>query len=296
MLLKFRNPTINYLNSQLSTIIINLGDKKVIKNKKEILNNLYKVLQKRADFVVLGLSGGIDSAVLACICAKALKPDNVYAYGMPYNRIDWVKYNYNAEEIARNIKINYKTVPIYDVVEGYKDTIDFTLSEKNKGNLISRIRTNVLYTQNTRLKEMTDKVGLVIGTSNMTEMFIGSHVKGGDALGDIFPLGDIYKSEVYDFANYFSKIKMLNTKMIDYIPTTGLYGEKTTEELIGYNYEQIESVINDWTEYVQKPEEKNITELYNISEMHKYVLDSYFQNKHKYPYANIIPIRYLIKK
>lgn len=268
----------------------------MLKNRKEILQVLYNTVKKRMDFAVIGLSGGVDSAVAACICAKALGPSNVYAYAMPYSRLDWIKYNFNSEEIASHLKINYKTIPINDAVEGYYDCILDKLSVDGIAKLKARVRTNFLYIYKQRLEEMSDKKGCVIGTSNMTEMFLGSHIKGGDALADIFILGDILKSEVYDLADYFRKKKILQDHMIDYFPTSGLYGEKTRLEQIGYNYEQIEKVINDWKKFVTAPKEKDISELYKLSETHKFVLDSYFANKGKYSTNLIIPVRYLIEQ
>ena len=268
----------------------------MIKNKKEILKTLCENIKRRMDCAVIGLSGGVDSAVTACICAKALGNSNVYCYGMPYYRNDWTKYNFNAESIAKVLNVNYKTVPIYDIVEGYRDSILDPIEGVTKEHLVSRIRTNVLYYYKELLEEFSNKKVFVVGTSNLTEMFIGNHIKGGDALGDLFVIGDLYKSEVYEFAQFFAKKKYLEPDLIDYIPTSGLTENKTRQEEIGYTYEQIEQVIGDWKEFVTKPEEKNITELYNVSEMHKFVLESYFSNKNKYIISNIIPLRYIIKK
>ena len=247
------------------------------------------------DFAVIGLSGGVDSTLIACICSKALGPQNVYAYGLPYSRLDWIKYNFNSEEIANHLKINYKTIPINDAVEGYLECIYDEISPDGIAKLKCRVRTNFLYLYKQRLEEVTGKKGCVIGTSNMTEMFFGSHIMGGDALGDLFILGDILKSEVYDLAEYYKKKKVIKPNMIDYSPTSGLYGEKTRFDLIGYTYEQIEKVISDWKEFVSAPKEKDISELYKISDIHQVVLDSYFANKNKYQINNIIPVRYAIK-
>ena len=267
----------------------------MLKKRKEILQVLYNTVKNRMDFAVIGLSGGIDSAVAACICVKALGASNVYGYAMPYSRLDWIKYNLNSEEIARHLKINYQTIPINDAVDSYFDCIYDEMSIDNVAKLKSRVRSNFLYIYKQRLEELTQKKGCVIGTSNMTEMFLGSHIKGGDALGDIFVIGDILKSEVYNLSDYFKSKKMLKSHMIDFTPTSGLYGDKSRYDQIGYTYEQIEKVITDWKNFVSTPKEKDISELYKISDIHKFVLDSYFANKGKYSTNLIIPVRYLIE-
>ena len=264
------------------------------KSTKKIINVIIKTLQYRTDFVVLGLSGGIDSTVAACLCAKAIEPENVYGYIMPYNRTDWIKYNLAAEDLARKLKINFKTIPINDAVEGYKDSLDCPFNEATEANLVSRIRTNILYMYKENLHDITGKKGLVIGTSNMTEIFVGDHVLGGDALGDIFLLGDLYKSEVYEIASYFKEKKCIDSSMIDYIPTSNLHGDDTTYDRWGYNYEQVEFVINDWLEYLRTPTEKDLRQLYSVSQIHKIVMDQYFENKHKHPAGKVIPLRHLV--
>ena len=268
----------------------------MLKNKNEILKTLYKTIGKRTDYAIIGLSGGVDSTVAACICAKALGPENVFAYGLPYSHEDWVKYNKCSESLAEQLKIHYKTIPIEDVLAGYHDVIDLPLRSQPTANLKTRIRTNLLYLMKDLKAQVTFKKGIVIGTSNLTEMFIGDHVLGGDALGDVFPLGDLLKSEVYEIAQYFASKGIIKQEHIDPVPSSGLFANVSTESVIGYNFYDIEDVIHDWFDFLNKPNEKDINELYNISDIHKYVLDSYFESRHKFQSSNTIRLRYLIEK
>ena len=266
----------------------------MLKNKNVILKTLYKIISKRADYVIIGLSGGVDSTVAACICTKALGPENVYTYGLPYSHEDWVKYNFCSESLAENLKVHYKTIPIEDALAGYKDVIDLPLRTTPAANLKTRIRTNILYLMKDLKNDAFRKKGIVIGTSNLTEMFIGDHVVGGDALGDLFILGDLFKSEVYEIAQYFVSKGVIEQNHIDPIPSSGLFTNISTESQLGYNYYDIEDVIQDWFSFIAKPEEKDISELYRISDVHKFVLDSYFANRHKFQTANTVRLRYLI--
>lgn len=151
---------------------------------------------------VLGLSGGIDSAVTAVLAVKALGPQNVRALLMPS------KYSSNhsvddAVALARNLTINYDILPIHSLVYAYDQNLEelfantpFSLAEEN---IQARIRGNLLMA-------ISNKFGnLLINTSNKSEMAVGYGTLYGDLCGGLSVLGDVYKTEVYELAHWMNQ-------------------------------------------------------------------------------------------
>ena len=151
----------------------------------------------------IGLSGGIDSAVVACIAADALGPENVRALLMPshFSSDESVE---DAKELARNLGIEYNVIPITEiytsVVDTLKPVIGGTEFDATEENIQTRIRTVLLMA-------LQNKTGYVLlNSSNKSENALGLCTLYGDTAGAFSPTGDLYKSEMYDVARYINRM------------------------------------------------------------------------------------------
>ena len=150
----------------------------------------------------IGLSGGIDSAVVACIAADALGAENVRALLMPspFSSFESVE---DAKELARNLGIEYNVIPISEiytsVVNTLKPVIGGTEFDATEENIQTRIRTVLLMA----LQNKTDYI--LLNSSNKSENALGLCTLYGDTAGAFSPTGDLYKSEMYDVARYINR-------------------------------------------------------------------------------------------
>jgi NAD+ synthase len=135
---------------------------------------------------------------------------------------------------------------------------------------------------------LTNKRVRVIGTGNLSEDFIGYDTKGGDALCDIFPIGELYKSEVYQLAEYFVEQGDIEPYMIDYTPSAGLWDGQTDEEELGFSYNDMEPAIRKMRSATGKLE---CTDPLTLSTVEKFVYDRHLANKHKHEAPPVIELR-----
>lgn len=152
----------------------------------------------------VGLSGGIDSSVVACIAADALGPENVRALLMPspFSSDESVE---DAKELARNLGIEYNVIPISEiynsVVDTLKPVIGGTEFDATEENIQSRIRMVLLMA-------LQNKTGhVLLNSSNKSENALGFCTLYGDTAGAFSPTGDLYKSEIYDVARYINRTR-----------------------------------------------------------------------------------------
>src|SRR5512138_1432008 len=137
---------------------------------------------------VVGLSGGIDSALSCALAVEALGPENVLAVRMPYKSSNPDSLQH-AGLLIEQLQIPNKTIEITDMVDPLF-AMDAEITKLRKGNIMARERMIVLYDQSEVFK------GLVIGTSNKTEILLGYSTQFGDAASAMNPLGDLYKTQV----------------------------------------------------------------------------------------------------
>ncbi len=179
---------------------------------------------------VIGLSGGIDSALALRLVADAVGSENVIALLMPekgMTRIEDVK---DAASLCRLLKVKYKIIEIINILDNFKKI------KQNKNswiNLKPRIRMLILYNY------ANANNALVIGTSNKTELTLGYFTKYGDGACDLEVIGDLYKTEVWELAKYLK----LPSEIIDKVPSAGLFKGQTDEKEIGASYEDIDNML-----------------------------------------------------
>ena len=201
----------------------------------------------------VGLSGGIDSAVVACIAVDALGPEHVRALLMPspFSSDDSVE---DAKELARNLGIEYNVIPISEiytsVIDTLKPVIGGTEFDATEENIQSRIRTVLLMA-------LQNKTGYVLlNSSNKSENALGFCTLYGDTAGAFSPTGDLYKSEIYDLARYINRTRdnVIPEKILTKEPSSELRpGQKDSDILPPY--EVVDTILFRMIEEGQHREE-----------------------------------------
>ena len=181
--------------------------------------------------VVLGLSGGIDSAVSAAIAARALGPENVLGVFMPY-RSSVPESEADANEVVRSLGIELVTVEITPQIDAYFE-LHPDASRLRRGNKMARERMTILYDHSAA------RSALVIGTSNKTELLLGYGTLYGDMASALNPIGDLYKTQVWGLARHLG----LPASVIDKAPTADLWSGQTDENELGFSYHQVDRLL-----------------------------------------------------
>jgi NAD+ synthase len=181
--------------------------------------------------VVLGLSGGVDSSLAAAIAADALGPANVLGVKMPY-RTSSGESLAHADLVAARIGIETLTVEISPQVDAYFERFP-DASASRRGNKMARERMTILYDQSARTG------GLVLGTSNKTELLLGYGTLFGDMASAVNPLGDLYKVQVWDL----SRAMGVPLEIVDKPPTADLWVGQTDEAELGFSYAEVDRLL-----------------------------------------------------
>ncbi len=182
--------------------------------------------------VIIGLSGGLDSAVVAVICKESLGRKNVLCIFMPDQTTpdeDRKDYDYLVKKfdlISKQIDITNSVNQIQRIGSGKTSALALA-------NIKARLRMMILY------KYANETKSLVCGTSNKSEILIGYFTKYGDGGVDFLPLGDLYKTQVYQLAKF---IKIPN-KIISKPPSAGLWTGQTDEKELRINYETLDKIL-----------------------------------------------------
>lgn len=181
---------------------------------------------------VLGLSGGIDSAVSAALSARAFGPQNVTGVRMPYRTSDPAS-EADALAVVEALGIATRKVEITAMAEGYFEEHGIT-DRVRRGNVMARSRMIVLYDLSAELQ------ALVIGTSNKTVLLLGYSTQFGDAASALNPLGDLYKHQVYQLARHFG----LPRSVIEKAPSADLFTGQTDEAELGFTYAEADRLLH----------------------------------------------------
>ena len=200
---------------------------------RQILTGFIRSEVTRVGFTraVVGLSGGIDSALSCALAVEALGKENVLAVRMPY-KFSSPESLTHAELLIEQLEIPSKTIEITDMVEPLF-AADPNITKLRKGNIMARERMIVLYDQSEVFK------GLVIGTSNKTEILLGYSTQWGDSASAINPIGDLYKAQI----RQFSRALNFPAPIVDKAPSADLWDGQTDEGELGFTYEQADQVL-----------------------------------------------------
>jgi NAD+ synthase len=180
---------------------------------------------------ILGLSGGVDSAVSAALAARAFGPKNVLGAMMPY-KTSSPESEGDAREVAAKLGIETRKVDISAMVDGYCDAAAVE-DRIRRGNVMARSRMIVLYDLSAEWK------GLVIGTSNKTEILLGYSTQFGDSASALNPLGDLYKHQVWQLARHLG----LPKSVIEKAPSADLFAGQTDEKELGFTYAEVDRLL-----------------------------------------------------
>ena len=180
---------------------------------------------------VLGLSGGIDSALVAYLVADAIGPERLLCVLMPYRTSSPASRD-DAEEIVRRLRCQSELVEITAMVDGlYGPASD--ASALRRGNFMARIRMSVLYDRSVTWG------GLVVGTGNKTESLIGYTTIFGDSACAFNPIGDLYKSQVRQVAAAIG----VPERVIRKAPSADLWPGQTDEAEAGFSYPELDRLL-----------------------------------------------------
>jgi NAD+ synthase len=200
---------------------------------REILTGFIKSEITRVGFsrAIVGLSGGIDSALSCVLAARALGPENVLAVRMPYKASSRDSLDH-AQLLIDQTGVQSKTIEITDMVEPLIKR-DPEMSKVRKGNLMARARMIVLYDQSEAFK------GLVVGTSNKTEILLGYSTMFGDSASALNPIGDLYKTQL----RQLSRALNIPVPIVDKPPSADLWADQTDEKELGFTYEEVDKLL-----------------------------------------------------
>lgn len=198
--------------------------------KEEMIDFLKsEVKEKGFERVIFGLSGGIDSAVVAFVCKEAFG-SNAKALLMPSLRGSQENFE-DAKILTELLKIPYEIIPLepYERVFGSYEEID----QLRYGNFCARTRMMLLYDRSQRDRS------LVVGTSNKSELMLGYGTIYGDLACAINPIGDLFKTEIFELARFLQ----VPEKIISKAPSADLYEGQSDEKEIGLSYDEIDSIL-----------------------------------------------------
>ena len=210
---------------------------------------------------ICGLSGGIDSAVVAVLAKKALG-DNFKVFLLPSQFSSEYSIK-DAKKVCQKFDIDYEIISIAPLLEAYnlKDKIRL-------GNFSARMRMAILYDKSAELN------ALVIGTSNKSELMLGYGTLFGDLASALNPIGDLYKTEIFEFAKFLQ----IPRSIIQKPPSADLWQGQNDEKELGFSYAQIDPVLIDFVD--NRATKQELLEKYDKN-LVEFVLKKIYQNQFK---------------
>jgi NAD+ synthase len=181
--------------------------------------------------VVVGLSGGVDSSLAATLAARALGPQNVKALLMPYRLSDPGSQR-DAEAVVRQLGIAHELIDISPQIDAYFIR-DPAAADVRRGNKMARERMAILYDHSWAWR------ALVLGTSNKTELLLGYGTIYGDMASAVNPIGDLYKTQVWQLADAVG----VPTAIVQKAPSADLWAGQTDEVELGFQYREVDRLL-----------------------------------------------------
>ena len=193
-----------------------------------------KIEEAKADGVLIGLSGGLDSAVVTKLCSDALGSNLVHVLIMPEASTPKEDLK-DALGFAASLGIEYRTIDISEMVAGIKDLLaPQELDDKTLGNIKARCRMIMLYIH----ANLDNR--LVMGASNKSELLVGYFTKFGDGGVDFSPIGDLYKTQILDLAEAID----IPENIIKKPPSAGLWEGQTDESELKIKYQDLDAILH----------------------------------------------------
>ncbi|CAN5660997.1 NAD+ synthase [soil metagenome] len=194
---------------------------------------------------VIGLSGGIDSAVSAFLAARAYGKENVLCVLMPYKTSSKESVT-DAMEVANAIGVRTLKIEITSMVDSYISSLEEKeIANIRKGNVMARCRMIVLYDQSAK------ENALVIGTGNKSEILIGYSTIFGDSASALNPIGDLYKTQIVQIAKYLG----VPDTVINKKPSADLWADQNDEDELGFTYSELDKYLFAKIEERRSPDE-----------------------------------------
>jgi NAD+ synthase len=216
----------------LSDDFLTLDYGKVAKKITRFISSQVKSRKKNG--IVIGLSGGIDSSVCVILACRALTSHSIIGLSMPEKHVTPQEDLQNVRSLAKELKIRYREI---DIERGKKFLLRKPVKDKLAGgNFSARIRMSLLY-----YHAATNNL-LVLGTADKSELMIGYFTKFGDAGADIFPIGELYKSQV----RLLGKELQLPEQILQRPSSPGFWKGQLAEKEIGVPYGEIDRILESY--------------------------------------------------
>lgn len=202
---------------------------------KAIIDFIKKQIESRKieGGTVIGISGGIDSTVLAYLATKALGKNKVLGVILPDSEITPENDIKDAVEVCARLGIEYKLLYINEPKNRFLQLLQHQEDELLIGNLVARIRMCILYYHAGLMSS------IVLGSSNKTELQLGYFTKYGDGASDLLPIGDLYKTQLVELARFLQ----IPANIIDKKSSARLWREQITEEELGLPFTQLDRIL-----------------------------------------------------
>ncbi|MGQ9845018.1 MAG: NAD+ synthase [Caldisericia bacterium] len=217
---------------------------------------------------VIPLSGGIDSTLVSYLSTEALGNENVYVINMPYGELG-KKGTEDSIKICELLNIKYDVIDIKPIVDNYFNIEE--MDDLRKGNFMARIRMSIVFDKAKKFN------GFVIGCSNKSELLIGYSTWYGDMAASILPIGDLYKTQVYQLAKHLN----IPDFIINKVPSAELWTGQTDEKEIGITYSELDKIL-----YLIVDKRLSLSEVINegfeeekVKKVKKMIINSQFKRR-----------------